>query len=78
MSKLGQLMPPAMKLWSENIQTRITMTSEVLGSIKETKMLGMTEFLQKVIQDLRITELVMAKKYRAMITYMNVLGEISQ
>ncbi|KAE9574644.1 ABC transporter [Colletotrichum fructicola] len=74
MSKLGQLMPPAMKLWSENIQTRITVTSEVLGSIKETKMLGMTEFLQKVIQDLRITELVMAKKYRAMITYMNVLG----
>ncbi|KAH0429478.1 ABC multidrug transporter [Colletotrichum camelliae] len=74
MSKLGQLMPPAMKLWSENIQTRITVTSEVLGSIKETKMLGMTEFLQKVIQDLRITELVRAKKYRAMITYMNVLG----
>ncbi|KAK2770130.1 ABC multidrug transporter [Colletotrichum kahawae] len=74
MSKLGQLMPPAMKLWSENIQTRITVTSEVLGSIKETKMLGMTEFLQKLIQDLRITELVRAKKYRAMITYMNVLG----
>ncbi|KAL3301816.1 ABC transporter [Colletotrichum asianum] len=74
MSKLGQLMPPAMKLWSKNIQTRITVTSEVLGSIKETKMLGMTEFLQKVIQDLRITELVMAKKYRAMITYMSVLG----
>ncbi|KAF4835570.1 ABC transporter atnG [Colletotrichum tropicale] len=74
MSKLGQLMPPAMKIWSENIQARITVTSEVLGSIKETKMLGMTEFLQKTIQNLRITELVMAKKYRAMITYMNVLG----
>ncbi|KAF4918158.1 ABC transporter atnG [Colletotrichum viniferum] len=40
MSKLGQLMPPAMKVWSENIQTRITVTSEVLGSINETKMLG--------------------------------------
>ncbi|KAF9873913.1 ABC transporter [Colletotrichum karsti] len=74
MTKLAQLMPPTMKVWNENIQTRITVTSDVLGSIKETKMLGMVEFLQKKIQDLRITELSRAKQYRAMITYMNILG----
>ncbi|KAF6825097.1 ABC multidrug transporter [Colletotrichum plurivorum] len=74
MGRLAQLMPPAMKVWNEHIQTRITVTTEVLGAIKETKMLGMAPFLQKVIQDLRVEELVQAKQYRAMITYMNLLG----
>ncbi|KAL0938516.1 ABC multidrug transporter [Colletotrichum truncatum] len=74
--KLAQLMPPAMKVWIENIQKRITVTSEVLGSIKEVKMLGMVGFLQEAIQNFRVIELSKAKQYRAMITYMNILGNI--
>ncbi|GKT86903.1 LOW QUALITY PROTEIN: ABC multudrug transporter [Colletotrichum tofieldiae] len=75
MAKLAKLMPQASKIWNEEIQKRITVTSEVLGSIKETKLLGMVEFLQRAIQDLRISELGRAKQYRALITYMNILAK---
>ncbi|WQF84421.1 Putative AAA+ ATPase domain, ABC transporter type 1, transmembrane domain-containing protein [Colletotrichum destructivum] len=73
-AKLSKLMPRASKIWNEEIQKRITVTSDVLGSIKEAKMLGMVALLQQAIQDLRISELARAKRYRALITYMNMLG----
>ncbi|KAK6213502.1 abc transporter [Colletotrichum tabaci] len=73
-AKLSKLMPRASKIWNEEIQKRITVTSDVLGSIKEAKMLGMVALLQQAIQDLRISELARAKQYRALITYMNMLG----
>lgn len=69
-------MPRASKIWNEEIQKRITVTSEVLGAIKETKMLGMVDFLQRAIQDLRVAELRRAKQYRRFITYMNMLGKL--
>ncbi|GJC99107.1 ABC transporter [Colletotrichum higginsianum] len=72
-AKLSKLMPRASKIWNEEIQKRITVTSDVLGSIKEAKMLGMVALLQQAIQDLRISELARAKRYRALITYMNML-----
>ncbi|OHE98497.1 ABC transporter [Colletotrichum orchidophilum] len=72
--KLSKLMPRASKIWNEEIQKRITVTSEVLGVIKETKMLGMVDFLQNAIQDLKITELGRAKQYRMLTTYINMLG----
>ncbi|UQC86148.1 ABC transporter [Colletotrichum lupini] len=74
MARLSKLMPRASKIWNEEIQKRITVTSEVLGAIKETKMLGMVDFLQRAIQDLRVAELRRAKQYRRFITYMNMLG----
>ncbi|KAL2883225.1 hypothetical protein SGCOL_001416 [Colletotrichum sp. CLE4] len=74
MARLSKLMPRASKIWNEEVQKRITVTAEVLGAIKETKMLGMVDFLQHAIQDLRIAELRRAKQYRRLITYMNMLG----
>ncbi|KAK1622226.1 ABC transporter [Colletotrichum phormii] len=74
MARLSKLMPRASKIWNEEVQKRITVTSEVLGEIKETKMLEMVDFLQHAIQDLRIAELRRAKQYRRLITYMNMLG----
>ncbi|OLN96257.1 Multidrug resistance-associated protein 1-like protein 3 [Colletotrichum chlorophyti] len=73
-AKLSKYMPRASKTWNEHIQRRVGVTSEILGSIKETKMLGMVDFLQQAIHDLRITELEKAKKFRQLITYMNMLG----
>ncbi|KAJ0160316.1 Canalicular multispecific organic anion transporter 1, partial [Colletotrichum tanaceti] len=76
-AKLSKLMPRASKTWNEEIQKRITVTSGLLGSIKETKMLGMIGLLQWTIQDLGISELARAKRCRALITYMNMLGEMN-
>ncbi|KAK1993869.1 ABC transporter [Colletotrichum falcatum] len=74
-AKLSELMPRASKIWNEGIQKRITVTTKVLNCIKETKMLGMVNFLQQTIQDLRVLELCKAKQYRTLITYMNLLGK---
>ncbi|GKT40555.1 ABC transporter gloK [Colletotrichum spaethianum] len=71
-------MPRASKIWNEEIQKRITVTSKVISCIKETKMLGMVDFLQRAIQDLRISELRRAKQYRMLVTYMNLLGNAPQ
>ncbi|OHW90531.1 ABC transporter [Colletotrichum incanum] len=77
-AKLSKLMPKASKIWNGEIQKRITVTSKVLSSIKETKMLGMVDFLQQAIQGLRISELGRAKQYRVLVTYMNMLGNAPQ
>ncbi|KAL7944723.1 P-loop containing nucleoside triphosphate hydrolase protein [Trichoderma barbatum] len=74
MTRLSNFMGPAMKAWNEAIQQRITITSSVIGSIKEVKMLGRANSWTDSIQQLRVVELQRSKKFRKFITYMNILG----
>lgn len=74
MGQLSKFMGPAMKLWNNAIQRRVTITSNVIGSIKEAKMLGMINKLLSNIQLLRIQELDCSKTFRKFIAYMNLLG----
>lgn len=74
MSRLSKFMGPAMKLWNTAIQRRVTTTSNVIGSIKEVKMLGMVNKWLANIDLLRIQELDCSKAFRKFITYMNILG----
>ncbi|KAI1272257.1 P-loop containing nucleoside triphosphate hydrolase protein [Xylaria sp. FL0933] len=57
------------KTWLEAIQTRINFTSEILGSMKNVKMLGLTEQMFNMIQDLRSDEIAKSKKYRQVQSY---------
>lgn len=77
MSRLSKFMGPAMKLWNNAIQRRVTTTSNVIGSIKEVKMLGIVNKWLSNIQLLRIQELDCSKAFRKLITYMNILGRSS-
>lgn len=70
-------MGPAIKAWNGAIQERVSTTSRILGSIKETKMLGMVEPWIESIQSLRIKELDFSKKFRTLIMWMNVLGKLT-
>ena len=51
-------------------------TAKIVGSIKEVKILGMSNTWLNEIQQLRIHELEMSKKFRMLIVYMNVLGQL--
>ncbi|OQD99550.1 hypothetical protein PENSOL_c006G04539 [Penicillium solitum] len=50
----------AQKRWNEGIQTRIDVTTTILGSMKAVKMLGFTPIVFETVQNLRVTELKMS------------------
>ena len=56
-------------MWLEAIERRIAATSEMLGSMKGVKMSGLTEVLSKSIQDLRLDELRISKKFRKLLIW---------
>ena len=74
MVKLSTFMAPAQKVWNQAIQERVTVTSRVIGAMKETKMLGLIDSWLVGIQRLRVKELDFSKVYRRGIVYMNLLG----
>jgi ATP-binding cassette subfamily C (CFTR/MRP) protein 1 len=61
------------KIWNGAIQRRIGMTASMLGSMKNVKMMGLSRFMVRNIQDQRIHELDMATGYRWMLLSTNVV-----
>ncbi|KAJ5248923.1 hypothetical protein N7468_000374 [Penicillium chermesinum] len=64
---LARYMGYAQKIWMEKIQTRVSVTSSMLGSMKSVKMLGLSDWLAGIVQNLRITELNEAKLFRRLL-----------
>lgn len=52
------------RAWLEAVQKRINYTSEILGSMKSVKILGLTGQQTETIQQFRKTEIATSKKYR--------------
>lgn len=52
------------RAWLEAVQKRINYTSEILGSMKSVKILGLTSQQAETIQQFRKTEIATSKKYR--------------
>lgn len=67
-------MGPAIKAWNIAIQNRVSVTSRVVSSMRETKMLGLVPVWLEHIQSLRVFELKESKHFRTLIVYMNLLG----
>lgn len=67
-------MGPAVKAHNEATQERISNTSSVLGSMKETKMLGLVDPWSKAIVNLHEVQLQKSVSYRKLVTLMNLLG----
>ncbi|KAF2715971.1 P-loop containing nucleoside triphosphate hydrolase protein [Polychaeton citri CBS 116435] len=59
------------KDWNVATQERIAMTTSMLGSMKDLKMLGVTEYAEAFVQKLRLRELDMAGKVRWMMVAYN-------
>jgi ABC-type multidrug transport system fused ATPase/permease subunit len=64
---LANIMGKAQKSWMKSIQTRVDVTATMLGSMKSVKMLGFTEWLSEMVQELRVTELFVAGLFRKLL-----------
>lgn len=64
---LAKHMEYAQKIWMQKIQTRVDVTSTMLGSMKSVKMLGFTDWIAGIVQNLRVTELKEARLFRQLL-----------
>jgi ATP-binding cassette subfamily C (CFTR/MRP) protein 1 len=64
------------RIWLDAIQRRVAYTTAVLGCSKGFKMLGLTEFLLKQIQGLRVKELADYAGYRKYVTARETLASV--
>ncbi|UPX10075.1 uncharacterized protein EKO05_0000747 [Ascochyta rabiei] len=53
--------------WMEKIQLRVGMTSKVIAHVKQVKMSGIAEPVEKLIQALRVKELSVGNKFRVVL-----------
>ena len=63
-TRLGTHVTVAQKRWLEAIEKRVNFTSEIFGSIKSVKMLGLTDKMATMIEKMRRDEIVVMKKSR--------------
>jgi ATP-binding cassette, subfamily C (CFTR/MRP), member 1 len=76
MIRLSSFMGAAVKKFNKAIEERVSVTSEVISSMREVRMLGMIAMWLDAIQALRIEELNKSMSYRRYIVYINLLGTV--
>ncbi|PGH27295.1 hypothetical protein AJ80_01005 [Polytolypa hystricis UAMH7299] len=76
-SPIARLMRPTQMIWNKAIQTRVAITSSALSQIKGIKIMGMTDYLSDEIQQLRIGELDLSKRFRMLTVWLSVVANIS-
>ncbi|KAK6614847.1 multidrug resistance-associated protein 1 [Botrytis cinerea] len=64
---MANWMGNAQKIWIRGIQTRIDITTSMLGSMKAVKMLGFTESLTNMVQSLRVKEVYLSQLFRRLL-----------
>lgn len=62
-------------MWSEGVQERVSTTSSMLSQIKGIKMMGLTDYFATMVQQLRVAELDMSKKFRMFIVRIILICE---
>lgn len=60
--------------WNVATQKRISMTTSMLNSMKSLKMLGVTTYVESLVQNLRLWELNMAMQVRWIMVAYNASG----
>ncbi|THV45348.1 hypothetical protein BGAL_0499g00020 [Botrytis galanthina] len=78
---MANWMGNAQKIWIRGIQTRIDITTSMLGSMKAVKMLGFTDSLTTMVQSLRVKEVHLSQLFRRLLCgrvfLANITGIIS-
>ncbi|KAI5461452.1 P-loop containing nucleoside triphosphate hydrolase protein [Mariannaea sp. PMI_226] len=72
-SLVGKMMIPRQNMYQKATQDRINLTSEVIGSIKAVKMLGLTERFHDLISKKRDEELSTGIHFRKVTVYANCI-----
>ncbi|KAL6232713.1 P-loop containing nucleoside triphosphate hydrolase protein [Aspergillus navahoensis] len=68
----------ANKRWVQGIQTRVDVTASVLASMKEVKMLGLSDIVSTMIQNLRVAELNLSRHYRRLLAIQTFIAMNTQ
>ena len=63
------------RTWFQATQRRVNFTTEILGRIRDAKILGLSEYLAKSITALRDEELAKSKAFRRVSSFKICLGE---
>ncbi|KAE8372815.1 P-loop containing nucleoside triphosphate hydrolase protein [Aspergillus bertholletiae] len=71
---ISRFMGRGRREWNQAVQKRVTHTASFLSLMKEVKMLGLTEAVSKRIQQLRVIELGLSKKFRVMTAWSSFLS----
>jgi len=61
---MGNVVSDRQKKWLEATEKRINFTSSILGSIRNVKVLGLSEVMQNMIDSSRQDELRISKRFR--------------
>ncbi|KAK6858071.1 multidrug resistance-associated protein [Apiospora arundinis] len=61
---LASRIGPRQKNWLEATQKRINFTTEILGAMRNVKMLGLAKQMEHNIQDMREREMAVSRRYR--------------
>ncbi|TGO55432.1 hypothetical protein BCON_0092g00150 [Botryotinia convoluta] len=73
-SRVTLLIEGKVKIWSDAVQQRISLTADVLSSMKSVKMLGMIRPLSSLLQKERKKELTLQAKFRWSTVWLNTLA----
>lgn len=71
---LARLTGPRQKIWMEEIQKRVGLTSTVVGQMKNLKISGLAAPIGKLIQQMRIDELRAGARFRMILSFTATLG----
>ncbi|KAL1862998.1 hypothetical protein Daus18300_008154 [Diaporthe australafricana] len=71
---LARLTGPRQKVWMEEIQKRVGLTSTVIGQMKSLKMSGLAAPVGKLVQHMRIEELRAGARFRMILCFTATLG----
>jgi hypothetical protein len=64
-------------MWLEAIERRIAATTAMLSSMKGVKMCGLTDTLSQTLQNLRVEELTISKRFRKLLIWNMAFSKIS-
>ena len=77
MALCTKLSPRYQKIWVDVIQSRVSSTSAMLGSMKSIKLLGVSAIVGGLIQRLRVHENVVARKWRWLLLFQVLFQNIT-
>lgn len=71
---ISKTFPKRQAAWMQAVRQRVAFTSKYLSTIKTVKMLGLSEKVSATMQELRVQELVIQKRFRHSMIMMNLVG----
>lgn len=75
--KVSDGIGPARGGWAQAAQDRVAKTSSFLSQIKSLKMMGLTNLVSNILQQLRVKEVEGAKHFRRYIVWIIAVGNLS-